>query len=301
MGTTGSLVQSRQLQSFRNLRSMPSLTQPVRQPSTLGPLLDLNEVDRSPAIRMGPEPPNISSALKEIENLPRPSRSRRYPAPSRTSIVSSIRRMTSQLKSMQQQICVSSAVLKVMSVITMKVADIQESKQKINRLGSLDLDRIYARAQLGNRLSGLRQQVASLQGLLTSGGSPSEREVLEVLTTKPASSPSQASPNIQARGPVSQRETQPTIRPPSNAKPPSMASRPPPKAKPPHTTKLSPAAVNLPPTARPPSMARPTVQSPSLEAKSISQQGGLTQHHSGQQPIKKQQARPLGQQATSQV
>ena len=251
MGTTASPGQSSQLESFRNLRSMPSLTQPVRQPSTLGPLLDLDDHDGSnPAVsRMVLGQPNISSALKDKEKLPRPSRSRRNPAPTRAASVSSIRRMTSQLKSLQQQICVSSAVLKVMSAITMKATDIQENKKKINRLGSLDLDRIYARAQLGNKLSGLRQQVASLQGLLALERSPNEHEVLSVLITKPAPSQSQASPNIRV---ASQQVNKPISRPPLTTL----------------TAKLPPA-IKPPPTATPPSIARPIAQPPSSGARLI--------------------------------
>ena len=95
----------------------------------------------------------------------------------------------SQMKAMRQQIWVSSAILKVMSAISVEVADVQEARRKIkkdlakeNHKLEAELEASVARVQLDNRLHGLRQQVVALQELLASGSILSEQEVLHILS-----------------------------------------------------------------------------------------------------------------------
>ena len=101
----------------------------------------------------------------------------------------SIGGVVSQMKAMRQQIWVSSAILKVMSAISVEVADVQEARRKIkkdlakeNHKLEAELEASVARVQLDNRLHGLRQQVVALQELLASGSILSEQEVLHILS-----------------------------------------------------------------------------------------------------------------------
>ena len=100
----------------------------------------------------------------------------------------SIGGVVSQMKAMQQQVNVSTAIHKVMSAILTEAAEVQEAKRKIkedlvkgDHKLEAELGASIARVKLGNRLSQLRQQVTKLQELMASEMPPSEREVLEVL------------------------------------------------------------------------------------------------------------------------
>ena len=98
----------------------------------------------------------------------------------------SIGNVVSQMKAMQQQICVSAAILKVMSAISAEASDVQEAKRKIKdrsgHVAKAEIGASVTRVQLEERLSCLREQVASLQDLLASERPPSEQEVFEVLS-----------------------------------------------------------------------------------------------------------------------
>ena len=98
----------------------------------------------------------------------------------------SIGNVVSQMKAMQQQISVSAAILKVMSAISAEASDVQDAKRRIKERSGLvakaEIGGSATRVQLDERLSCLREQVASLQDLLASERPPSEQEVLEVLS-----------------------------------------------------------------------------------------------------------------------
>ena len=165
---------------FKDLDSNTNMHQPTLNSWVAVRPLNMMRNDEAASLSSHPRHRKLSSGLEIRSDEPI--------AASIPTVWRSIGSVVSQLKSMQQHICVSSAIVKVMSAILVEAADVQETKRKIKedlaREGrkSVASEASGSQAQLGKRLSDLLKQVDALQELLSSDRPPSEQEVLEVLS-----------------------------------------------------------------------------------------------------------------------